>query len=274
MDIDTTARPADDAHLWAALDAAGTPASRQQAKAAIVEHHLPFAYHLGYDYARSHGTPAFDMDDLLQEFAAVLTKCVDTYDRTGTFAGWVGVCARAVERTFERSRQRVTQAYATRSNERRAWAIRQRLRTELRREPTLAEIGAEMGDGLPSEPATIALLLCPPTVTFPDGYDLAGSAQDAWDMLVAGSGLTPEQALLAGEKPLPLVALERAWQHVTPRQQEVLELVMLRGRSFTEAGTELGISRQAVGQHVKVIRQRVRAELDALTAADSADLAA
>ena len=238
-------RDAEDRTLFLRLKA-GDTAARDQ----LAERFLPLARQLARRYQRADEP----LDDLVQVASLGLIKAIDRFDpaREVAFSSYaVPTILGELKRHF---RDRTWSVRVPRDLQELALKVDKavaELAKDLRRQPTVPEIGAKVGateeqvlEALEAAGAYRATSFDAPRSNDDDGGDSLG---DAVGLDETGFGLAEDRA-----------TLERLMAAITPREREVLRLRFVEDLTQAEIGERIGVSQMQVSRLIRQSLARLR----------------
>ncbi len=237
-----------DADLLARARGDGDAAAREQ----LVERYLPLASQLARRYQRADEP----LDDLIQVASLGLLKAVDRFDtgRGVAFSSYavptiVGELKRHFrDRTWSLRVPRELQEMVLRTD--RAVA---RLAVDLRRQPTVPEIAAELGS---SEEHVLEALAA--TGAYRAGsLDAPRGGPDSEDEHSLADSLGVEEDGFAGAE--TRATLQPLLARVSKREQLVLQLRFVEDLTQAEIGERIGVSQMQVSRMIRQALARLRA---------------
>ena len=182
-----------------------------------------------------------NVDDLFQVGCIGLIKALDNFDVTQNvrFSTYAVPMIIGEIRRYLRDNNAIRVSRSLRDMAYKALQMRDRLQTELGREPTSAEIAAKME--LPEEDVILALeaIQDPISLCEPIGGDTA-------DALTIGDQVRDESVSADGW--LQSIAIREAMNRLTEREQKILSLRFFQGRTQMEVAGEIGISQAQVSR--------------------------
>lgn len=182
-----------------------------------------------------------NVDDLFQVGCIGLIKALDNFDVTQNvrFSTYAVPMIIGEIRRYLRDNNAIRVSRSLRDMAYKALQMRDRLQTELGREPTSAEIAARME--LPEEDVILALeaIQDPISLCEPIGGDTA-------DALTIGDQVRDESVSADGW--LQSIAIREAMNRLTEREQKILSLRFFQGRTQMEVAGEIGISQAQVSR--------------------------
>ena len=192
-----------------------------------------------------------NVDDLFQVGCIGLIKALDNFDVTQNvrFSTYAVPMIIGEIRRYLRDNNAIRVSRSLRDMAYKALQMRDRLQTELGREPTSAEIAAKMG--LPEEDVVLALeaIQDPISLCEPIGGDTA-------DALTIGDQVRDESVSADGW--LQSIAIREAMNRLTDREQKILNLRFFQGRTQMEVAGEIGISQAQVSRLDKAALTHMR----------------
>ena len=180
-------------------------------------------------------------DDLFQVGCIGLMKAIDNFDvsqnvRFSTYA--VPMIIGEIRR-YLRDNNAIRVSRSMRDTAYKALQARDRLQTKLNREPTMAEIAAEMQ--IPCEDVIFALeAIQDPVSLFEPVYNDGGDALYIMDQV--RDEKTRDEAWVEE------IAIRDAMQRLTDREKRILRLRFFEGRTQMEVAGEIGISQAQVSR--------------------------
>ena len=182
-----------------------------------------------------------NVDDLFQVGCIGLIKALDNFDVTQNvrFSTYAVPMIIGEIRRYLRDNNAIRVSRYLRDMAYKALQMRDRLQTELGREPTSAEIAAKME--LPEEDVILALeaIQDPISLCEPIGGDTA-------DALTIGDQVRDESVSADGW--LQSISIREAMNRLTERERKILSLRFFQGRTQMEVAGEIGISQAQVSR--------------------------
>ena len=182
-----------------------------------------------------------NVDDLFQVGCIGLIKALDNFDVTHNvrFSTYAVPMIIGEIRRYLRDNNAIRVSRSLRDMAYKALQMRDRLQTELGREPTSAEIAAKME--LPEEDVILALeaIQDPISLCEPIGGDTA-------DALTIGDQVRDESVSADGW--LQSISIREAMNRLTERERKILSLRFFQGRTQMEVAGEIGISQAQVSR--------------------------
>ena len=197
---------------------------------------------------RDRGT---DMEDLMQIGTIGMIKAIRSFDtaRGTAFSTYAVPMIIGEIRRYLRDNNAIRVSRSLRDVAYKALAARDRLQTELGREPTVAEIAGRLE--LPAEDVTLALeaIQDPVSLCEPIGGD-------GTDALTIGDQVRDES--VNAESWLQNIAIREAMDRLNEREQRILNLRFFQGRTQMEVAGEIGISQAQVSRLEKAALSHMR----------------
>ena len=191
------------------------------------------------------------MDDLFQVGCIGLMKSIDNFDTTlgVRFSTYAVPMIIGEIRRYLRDNNAIRVSRSLRDIAYKSLSARDRLQTELGREPTVAEIAQRLE--LPAEDVTLALeaIQDPVSLCEPIGGDGA-------DALTIGDQVRDES--VSAESWLQNIAIREAMCRLNEREQRILTLRFFQGRTQMEVANEIGISQAQVSRLEKAALTHMR----------------
>ena len=182
-----------------------------------------------------------NVDDLFQVGCIGLIKALDNFDVTQNvrFSTYAVPMIIGEIRRYLRDNNAIRVSRSLRDMAYKALQMRDRLQTELGREPTSAEIAAKME--LPEEDVILALeaIQDPISLCEPIGGDTA-------DALTIGDQVRDESVSADGW--LQSISIREAMNRLTERERKILSLRFFQGRTQMEVAGEIGIRQAQVSR--------------------------
>ena len=182
-----------------------------------------------------------NVDDLFQVGCIGLIKALDNFDVTQNvrFSTYAVPMIIGEIRRYLRDNNAIRVSRSLRDIAYKALSTRDRLQSELGREPTVAEIAAKME--LSEEDVTLALeaIQDPVSLCEPIGGDSA-------DALTIGDQVRDESITQEGW--LQNIAIREALRRLSEREQKIISLRFFQGRTQMEVAGEIGISQAQVSR--------------------------
>ena len=192
-----------------------------------------------------------NVDDLFQVGCIGLIKALDNFDVTQNvrFSTYAVPMIIGEIRRYLRDNNAIRVSRSLRDIAYKALGARDRLQTELGREPTIAEIAKAME--LDEEDVTLALeAIQDPVSLFEPIY------HDGGDTLFVMDQVSDEKN---GDRLwLENLSLNEAMQHLSEREKKIVNLRFFEGKTQTEVSTEIGISQAQVSRLEKSALQHMR----------------
>ena len=192
-----------------------------------------------------------NVDDLFQVGCIGLIKALDNFDVTQNvrFSTYAVPMIIGEIRRYLRDNNAIRVSRSLRDIAYKALGARDRLQTELGREPTIAEIAKAME--LDEEDVTLALeaIQDPVSLCEPIGGDNA-------DALTIGDQVRDES--ISQEGWLEHIAIRDAMRRLSEREQRILSLRFFHGRTQMEVASEIGISQAQVSRLEKTALSHMR----------------
>ncbi len=239
-------REAEDRELFLRLRK-GDTAARDQ----LAERFLPLARQLARRYQRADEP----LDDLIQVASLGLIKAIDRFDpaREVAFSSYaVPTILGELKRHF---RDRTWSVRVPRDLQELALKVDKavaELAKDLRRQPTVPEIGAKVGA---TEEQVLEALEAAGAYRATSFDAPRGSAgEDEGDSLADATGTTEEGFDLAEQR----ATIERLMASVTPREREVLRLRFVEDLTQAEIGARIGVSQMQVSRLIRQSLARLR----------------
>ena len=191
------------------------------------------------------------MDDLFQVGCIGLMKSIDNFDTTlgVRFSTYAVPMIIGEIRRYLRDNNAIRVSRSLRDIAYKSLSARDKLQTELGREPTVAEIAQRLE--LPAEDVTLALeaIQDPVSLCEPIGGDGA-------DALTIGDQVRDES--VTAESWLQNIAIREAMCRLNEREQRILTLRFFQGRTQMEVASEIGISQAQVSRLEKAALTHMR----------------
>ena len=192
-----------------------------------------------------------NVDDLFQVGCIGLIKALDNFDVTQNvrFSTYAVPMIIGEIRRYLRDNNAIRVSRSLRDIAYKALQARDRLQTELGREPTVAQIAKAME--LDEEEVTLALkaIQDPVSLCEPIGSDNA-------DALTIGDQVRDES--VSAEGWLQNIAIREAMNRLTDREKKILNLRFFEGRTQMEVAGEIGISQAQVSRLEKAALTHMR----------------
>lgn len=192
-----------------------------------------------------------NVDDLFQVGCIGLIKALDNFDVTQNvrFSTYAVPMIIGEIRRYLRDNNAIRVSRSLRDVAYKALQARDRLQTELGREPSVAQIAKAMD--LSEEDVTLALeaIQDPVSLCEPIGGDSA-------DALTIGDQVRDESVTADGW--LQNIAIQEAMRRLTEREQRILSLRFFEGRTQMEVAGEIGISQAQVSRLEKAALTHMR----------------
>ena len=190
-------------------------------------------------------------DDLFQVGCIGLIKALDNFDVTQNvrFSTYAVPMIIGEIRRYLRDNNAIRVSRSLRDIAYKALGTRDRLRRELGREPTIAEIAKKLE--MDMEDVTLALeaIQDPVSLCEPIGGDNA-------DALTIGDQVRDES--VSQESWLEHIAITEAMRRLSEREQRILNLRFFQGRTQMEVASEIGISQAQVSRLEKAALEHMR----------------
>ena len=192
-----------------------------------------------------------NVDDLFQVGCIGLIKALDNFDVTQNvrFSTYAVPMIIGEIRRYLRDNNAIRVSRSLRDTAYKALSARDRLQSELGREPTAAEIAGRLE--LAEEDVVLALeaIQDPISLCEPIGGDNA-------DALTIGDQVRDESVSADGW--LQNIAISEAMRRLTEREQKILNLRFFQGRTQMEVAGEIGISQAQVSRLEKAALEHMR----------------
>ena len=192
-----------------------------------------------------------NVDDLFQVGCIGLIKALDNFDVTQNvrFSTYAVPMIIGEIRRYLRDNNAIRVSRSLRDTAYKALSARDRLQSELGREPTAAEISGRLE--LTEEDVVLALeaIQDPISLCEPIGGDNA-------DALTIGDQVRDESVSADGW--LQNIAISEAMRRLTEREQKILNLRFFQGRTQMEVAGEIGISQAQVSRLEKAALEHMR----------------
>lgn len=192
-----------------------------------------------------------NVDDLFQVGCIGLMKALDNFDvsQNVRFSTYAVPMVIGEIRRYLRDNNAIRVSRSLRDIAYKSLSARDRLQTELGREPTVAEIAQRLE--LPAEDVTLALeaIQDPVSLCEPIGGDGA-------DALTIGDQVRDES--VSAESWLQNIAIREAMCRLNEREQRILTLRFFQGRTQMEVASEIGISQAQVSRLEKAALTHMR----------------
>ena len=192
-----------------------------------------------------------NVDDLFQVGCIGLIKALDNFDVTQNvrFSTYAVPMIIGEIRRYLRDNNAIRVSRSLRDTAYKALSARDRLQSELGREPTAAEIAGRLE--LTEEDVVLALeaIQDPISLCEPIGGDNA-------DALTIGDQVRDESVSADGW--LQNIAISEAMRRLTEREQKILNLRFFQGRTQMEVAGEIGISQAQVSRLEKAALEHMR----------------
>ena len=192
-----------------------------------------------------------NVDDLFQVGCIGLIKALDNFDVTQNvrFSTYAVPMIIGEIRRYLRDNNAIRVSRSMRDTAYKALQTRDRLQTELGREPTVAEIAKRMA--LPEEDVTLALEAIQDPVSLCE--PIGGEGADA---LTIGDQVRDDR--VNADDWLQDIAIREALSRLTDREQRILSLRFFQGRTQMEVASEIGISQAQVSRLEKAALTHMR----------------
>lgn len=192
-----------------------------------------------------------NVDDLFQVGCIGLIKALDNFDVTQNvrFSTYAVPMIIGEIRRYLRDNNAIRVSRSMRDTAYKALQTRDRLQTELGREPTVAEIAKRMA--LPEEDVTLALEAIQDPVSLCE--PIGGEGADA---LTIGDQVRDDR--VNADDWLQDIAIREALSRLGEREQRILNLRFFQGRTQMEVAAEIGISQAQVSRLEKAALTHMR----------------
>lgn len=192
-----------------------------------------------------------NVDDLFQVGCIGLIKALDNFDVTQNvrFSTYAVPMIIGEIRRYLRDNNAIRVSRSMRDTAYKALQTRDRLQTELGREPTVAEIAKRMA--LPEEDVTLALEAIQDPVSLCE--PIGGEGADA---LTIGDQVRDDR--VSADDWLQDIAIREALSRLTDREKRILSLRFFQGRTQMEVAAEIGISQAQVSRLEKAALTHMR----------------
>ena len=192
-----------------------------------------------------------NVDDLFQVGCIGLIKALDNFDVTQNvrFSTYAVPMIIGEIRRYLRDNNAIRVSRSLRDVAYKALQMRDRLQTELGREPNIKEIAARME--LSEEDVTLALEAIQDPVSLCE--PIGGEGTDA---LTIGDQVRDES--VSAESWLQNIAIREALSRLSDREKKILNLRFFQGRTQMEVASEIGISQAQVSRLEKAALTHMR----------------
>ena len=192
-----------------------------------------------------------NVDDLFQVGCIGLMKALDNFDvsQNVRFSTYAVPMVIGEIRRYLRDNNAIRVSRSMRDTAYKAMQTRDRLQTEIGREPTVAEIAKRMA--LPEEDVTLALEAIQDPVSLCE--PIGGEGADA---LTIGDQVRDDR--VSADDWLQDIAIREALSRLTDREQRILSLRFFQGRTQMEVAAEIGISQAQVSRLEKAALTHMR----------------
>lgn len=192
-----------------------------------------------------------NMDDLFQVGCIGLIKALDNFDVTQNvrFSTYAVPMIIGEIRRYLRDNNAIRVSRSLRDIAYKALSARDRLQTELGREPTVQEIARKLE--LPEEDVALALEAIQDPVSLCE--PIGGEGADA---LTIGDQVRDDN--VNAENWLQNIAIREAMARLSDREQRILSLRFFQGRTQMEVAGEIGISQAQVSRLEKAALSHMR----------------
>lgn len=190
-------------------------------------------------------------DDLFQVGCIGLIKAIDNFDLSQNvqFSTYAVPMIIGEIRRYLRDNNAIRVSRSMKDTAYKALYVKERLTGKNSKEPTVAEIAAEMN--LPKEDVVIALnAIADPVSLFEPVYHDGGEAIFVMDQV--------KDKKNTDEAWLENIALGEAMKHLSEREKQILSLRFFRGKTQMEVADEIGISQAQVSRLEKGALKHMR----------------